>query len=133
MKVQGRCHCGKISYEAQLDPAGVLVCHCTDCQMLTGTAYRVSVRDPAETFRMLSGQPKRYIKTAESGGKRAHWFCSDCGTPVYSCAVQDSPTYTLRVGCLEQRHLLPPQKQIWCLSSMPWSENLSQVPKVDRQ
>jgi hypothetical protein len=43
MKVQGRCHCGKITYEAELDPAAVASCHCTDCQMLTGTAYRVSV------------------------------------------------------------------------------------------
>jgi hypothetical protein len=101
--------------------------------MLTGSVYRVSVRAPSDTFRMLSGQPKRYIKTAESGAQRAHWFCGDCGTPVYACAPQDPPTYSLRVGCLEQRDRLPPQKQIWCRSSLPWSENLSRVPKVDRQ
>ncbi|HET9046453.1 MAG TPA: GFA family protein, partial [Casimicrobiaceae bacterium] len=32
MHVQGRCHCGEIAYEAEIDPAGVSVCHCTDCQ-----------------------------------------------------------------------------------------------------
>lgn len=35
MKVDGGCHCGRIAYEAEIDPAGVLVCHCTDCQTLS--------------------------------------------------------------------------------------------------
>ncbi len=133
MKVQGRCHCGQISYEAEVDPGEVSACHCRDCQMLSGTAYRVSVRAPIGTFRMLSGQPKRYIKTAESGARRAHWFCSDCGSPVYASAPENPPTYSLRVGCLEQRDQLPPQIQIWCRSSLPWSEDLSRIPKLDCQ
>jgi hypothetical protein len=133
MKVQGRCHCGRIAYEADIDPEEVSACHCTDCQMLTGSVYRVSVRAPAATFRMLSGEPKRYIKTAESGAMRAHWFCGDCGTPAYACALEDPPTYSLRVGCLEQRGQLPPKKQIWCRSALPWSGDLGQVPKLERQ
>jgi hypothetical protein len=129
----GSCHCARVSYEAEVDPKEVSVCHCTDCQMLTGSAYRVSVRAPRAAFRLLSGQPKAYIKTAESGAKRAHSFCADCGTPVYACAVEDPPTYSLRVGCLKQRAELPPRRQIWCRSSLPWAENLSNIPKLDRQ
>ena len=86
MHVDGRCHCGRITYEAEIDPAQVMICHCTDCQMLTGSAYRVNVRAPAASFRMLSGEPRIYVKTAESGNKRLHAFCPDCGTPVYSAA-----------------------------------------------
>ena len=36
MKVTGSCHCGQITYEAEVDPETVRVCHCTDCQKLTG-------------------------------------------------------------------------------------------------
>ncbi|MBK8742545.1 MAG: GFA family protein [Betaproteobacteria bacterium] len=133
MHVTGRCHCGKIAYEAELDPAGVSICHCSDCQMLTGSAYRVSVRVPAETFRMLSGEPKIYIKTAESGATRAHSFCADCGAPVYSSDVTSPKSYSLRVGCLDQRAELAPRKQIWCKSSMPWSRDLSAVPGIEKQ
>ena len=43
MKVHGSCHCGDIGYEAEVDPAQVGICSCTDCQMLTGSAFRVSV------------------------------------------------------------------------------------------
>ena len=133
MKVQGNCHCGQITYCAEVDPEKVSICHCSDCQMLTGSAFRVSVPAPRETFRLLTGQPKTYIKIAESGTKRAHSFCPNCGTPIHACAVDDPPTYSLRVGCLRQRAELPPRKQIWCRSSLHWSENLSDIPKLDRQ
>ena len=58
MDVTGRCHCGAITYRATVDPATVGICHCTDCQMLSGSAYRVSVPAPAATFKILSGKPK---------------------------------------------------------------------------
>lgn len=133
MKVTGQCHCGKIRYEAIVDPARVSACHCTDCQRLSGSAYRVSVRAPKESFALLSGTPKVYIKTAESGARRAHAFCPDRGAPVHSSAVSDPMAYSLRVGCLDQRANLPPVKQIWCHSSLDWAMNLEDVPKVDRQ
>src|SRR5208283_3750354 len=40
MKIEGRCHCGQITYEAVVDADKVAICHCSDCQMLTGSAYR---------------------------------------------------------------------------------------------
>jgi hypothetical protein len=133
MKVTGQCHCGAIAYEAEADPARVSACHCTDCQRLSGSAYRVSVPVPSETFRLLKGTPKIYIKTADSGNRRAHAFCADCGAPVYSSAISDPPMYSLRVGCLDQRAQLPPVKQIWCRSSLDWATNLESVPRVERQ
>ena len=106
------------------------VCHCSDCQMLTGSAYRVSVPAPRETFVLHAGQPKIYVKTADSGAKRAHGFCSECGAPVYSCAVEDPQSYSLRVGCLRQRAELPPRRQIWCRSAVAWSRSLEAVPQA---
>ena len=129
MRVEGGCHCGRIRYQATVDPERVTVCHCTDCQMLTGTGYRVGVPVPRDEFVLLAGQPKTYVKTADSGTRRVHAFCSDCGAPVYSHAIEDPPPfYTLRVGCLQQRAELPPRRQIWCRSAVPWSSSLAGVP-----
>lgn len=133
MKVTGQCHCGAIRYEAEIDAARVSACHCTDCQQLSGSAYRVSVPAPKETFRLLKGTPKIYVKTAESGNKRAQAFCADCGAPIYASAISDPPMYSLRVGGLDQRAQLPPTKQIWCRSALGWATNLENVPKVERQ
>ncbi len=38
MKIEGRCHCGQITYEAVVDADKVAICHCSDCQLLTGSA-----------------------------------------------------------------------------------------------
>jgi hypothetical protein len=100
--------------------------------MLTGSAFRVSVPAPAESF-TLTGTPKTYVKVADSGNRRIHAFCPECGAPVYSSAISDPPTYSLRVGCLDERAQLPPRKQIWCESSMGWAMDLREIPKVARQ
>jgi hypothetical protein len=133
MKVEGRCHCGHVTYKATVDPEKVGICHCTDCQTLTGSTYRVSVAVPRESFSLLTGEPKIYVKTADSGTKRAHAFCPDCGSPIYASAINDPPTYSLRVGCLQQRAELPPRRRIWCRSALDWSINLEKVAQLDRQ
>jgi len=132
MKVLGRCHCGKIRYEAIVDPERATICHCSDCQMLSGSAYRISVPAASETFSLRGGPPTIYVKTADSGNRRAHAFCPDCGAPIYSSAVCDPQTYSLRVGCLEERAMLPPRRQIWCQSAVPWSANLEAVEQLER-
>ena len=132
MKVEGQCHCGNIAYAAEVDPERVHVCHCADCQALSGSAFRVTVLAPAQTFRLISGQPKTYIKTADSGNRRVHAFCPDCGSPVYACAVSDPPTYSLRLGSLKQRLQLAPTRQIWCDSAMPWVD-IGDLPRLARQ
>ena len=132
MKVEGACHCGQISFEAEIDPDRVRICHCTDCQTLSGSPYRASVPADAATF-TLRGTPKTYVKTADSGTRRVHAFCPECGSPVYSAAISDPPFYSLRVGALAQRDQLPPRRQIWCQSALPWSMNVDAVAKVQRQ
>ena len=84
MKVIGSCHCGQITYDAEVDPATVRISHGTDCQKLTGTVWRAGISRLPGTFELMGGTPKIYIKTVESGNKRAHAFCPECGTPIYS-------------------------------------------------
>jgi hypothetical protein len=133
MKIEGNCHCGKIAFAAEVDPDTVAICHCTDCQMLAGSVFRANVPAPAESFRILRGAPRIYIKTADSGNKRAHAFCSDCGTPLYAAAPSDTTTYSLRIGTIKQRAQLRPRRQIWCRSALPWSMDLSGIEKLERQ
>ncbi len=134
MKVDGACFCGSITIEAEVDPDKVVICHCTDCQTATGTAFRVSIPAPGQTFKM-TGQPAIHVKTAESGNKRANAFCPKCGSPLYSTAPGDGPkdSYMLRVGTLRQRDQLTPRRQIWFRSARPWITGLADLPKDEKQ
>ena len=134
MKVEGECHCGAIAYEAEVEPDTMGMCHCLDCQRLTGSAFRVNILALANTFRILKGEPRQYVKVADSGAKRVHAFCEICGSPVYSCAAENPRTYSLRVGALNQRQELGrPARQIWTKRRLPWVPTLDAVPQVGGQ
>jgi hypothetical protein len=133
MKVEGGCHCGYIKYEAEIDPEKVGICHCTDCQTGSGSAYRTNAPTLKNTFKLLSGEPKIYIKTAESGNKRAQGFCPECGTPLFSTTPTNREIYGLRVGSIKQRAELQPRSQGWFRSAQPWAQNISGLTKHEKQ
>lgn len=130
MKIDGGCHCGKISYEAEVDPGNVGICHCTDCQQLTGTAFRVTVSAKGDDFRILTGEPRVYIKTtADSGNHRAQAFCGDCGSHLFVTSVGEAPkVYGIRVGSSRQRRELMPSRQVWKKSALDWLDRIEQLP-----
>lgn len=129
MKIDGGCHCGALRYEAEIDPDGVTVCHCTDCQSMSGTAFRTVVRVAEEDFTMLGGEPKTYVKTAESGAKREMAFCENCGAQIYGTNAGDGPKiFGLRVGTIRQSRQLPPKRQIWSQSAQPWLSEIDALP-----
>ena len=133
MKVEGGCHCGAVTYEAEIDPEKVGICHCTDCQTGSGSAYRTNVPTLKNTFRLVSGEPKIYIKTAESGNKRAHGFCPNCGTPLFATNEVNREIYGLRVGSIKQRSQLRPRVQGWYRSAQSWAQDISALPKHEKQ
>ncbi len=135
MKITGACHCGHITIEGEADPERVSVCHCTDCQTGTGSAFRVSVPIPGATFKM-TGQPANYLKTtAESGNPRVQAFCPKCGSPIYSTSPGEGQqaSYMVRVGILDQRDQLVPKRQNWFRSARSWVTGLAALPKNEKQ
>ena len=135
MRIDGSCHCGFIAIEGEADPEKVQICHCTDCQTGTGSAFRISIPVPGASFKM-SGQPTTYLKTtADSGRPRVQAFCGKCGSPIYSTTEGDGvqPSYMVRVGILRQRDQLAPRRQQWFRSARPWVTELASVPKNEKQ
>ena len=134
MKVDGGCHCRSISYEADIDPDNVGICHCTDCQRLSGSAFRTIALTTPGGFRLLSGTPKVYAKVGDSGAEREQAFCPDCGSPIYSAAPGSGPRiYSIRLGTVNQRDKLPPTFQIWGRSAQSWLGAVASLPAKDTQ
>ena len=134
MKVDGQCLCGYLSYEAEVDDTKVQICHCSDCQVLSGSAFRVNVPVIGNTFRFVSGVPKTYVKIAASGNRRILAFCPECGSSVYSKPEENKSGYFgLRVGSLRQRDDLAPSVQVWRQSARSWIDDISDLVKVETQ
>ena len=130
MKVDGACLCGHISYEAEIDAEKVAVCHCTDCQMNSGTAFGFVAHIVDGNFVLRSGRLKEFEKIAESGRVRKLSFCPECGTRIHARTDGD-PTafFGLRAGTIRQRRELKPKIQVWSRSALPWVSGLSSIPE----
>lgn len=131
MQVDGCCHCGAISFRAEIDPQQVLICHCTDCQKLSGSAYRTVAPVVPGSFKLLGGEMKTYVKVAEDGTPRAQTFCPECGTPIYAGPVDGAAGMLgIRVGTLDQRDHLLPRKQYYASSAQSWVQDLAAVETI---
>ena len=133
MKIEGACHCRDISYEAVVDPARVSICHCTDCQALTGSAYRVTVPTLIEDFKLRSGSPKIYVKTATAEPSARKHFARAAGhrsTPIRW-------TTRRRTGCESAASNNGiswfRRCRIWCGSALGWTGRIEDIPKRQRE
>jgi len=134
MKIDGGCHCGYVTYEADVDPEKVMICHCTDCQTLSGSAFRTSVPARAGSFKLRSGDLRIYFKTAESGRRRAQAFCPECGTQITASPAEAEPkVHNIRVGTVRQRDQLVPKAQVWTRSAQHWVEGMNSVRKFEKE
>ena len=130
MKVDGACHCGEIRFEAEVDPQSCYICHCTDCQHFSGGPFRTVVFAPGDKLTLLSGTPRTYVKTAESGNRRIQAFCGTCGTSFYSCSAdaEKPDSYALRLGIIRQHADFTPLGQNWHRSAPAWLDHLKDIP-----
>ena len=121
MNIDGACLCGQIQFEAIVDPETATICHCTDCQINSGTAFGYVVGAINDSFNLLKGELSFYIKLADSGAKRELAFCGKCGTRIYAKPENGkSGFFGLRVGTIRQRKSLHPTRQVWKKSCLDW-------------
>jgi hypothetical protein len=103
MKIDGKCHCGRVSYEADIDPECVSICHCTDCQTLTGSPYRVTVLYKRQQIALTGSEPAAYAKAGDNGRTRVQYFCSTCGSPLFSGGCCAAAPWAGQVAALPGR------------------------------
>jgi hypothetical protein len=129
MRITGRCHCGQVSYEAEIDPERVSICHCTDCQSLTGSPFRVTALTGRDQIRQTGAPPKLYEKRGDNGAIRLQYFCPDCGSPLFTTGDgEEAKTWGIRWGSIDQRSELTPRRQLWTRSAAPWIGEIEALP-----
>ena len=56
LDIDGACHCSRMSFEANIHPDNVVICHCTDCQAFSGAPYRRGLSSLTPRARAREGQ-----------------------------------------------------------------------------
>ena len=118
-EIKGRCLCGAVSYSANADPAFVGLCHCKDCQKVTGSAFSVVLGLPASAV-TFTGETKSFTKEGDSGKPVERRFCPVCGTTLADTAAVMPDMIMIGAGTLDDPSWVRPKMQIYCDSAQPW-------------
>ena len=112
------CHCGAIEAEVKIPIGGVekiMRCNCSICKK---KGYIIGVLGP-DDFKLTKGEDKLtlyqfYTNTAK------HYFCSKCGTYIYTDYASAVGRLTVRTKTLDNSESFPPQVHIFTKDKDPW-------------
>jgi hypothetical protein len=117
--IEGGCLCGSVRYSADTEPVFVGVCHCTDCQRFTGSAFGTVVALAAPALK-LTGTLKTFTKSGDTGKSIHRRFCPECGSGIIDEAEAFPGVVMVNVGTLDDRSWVKPQSEVFCDSAQPW-------------
>tara|TARA_R110002072_G_scaffold55691_1_gene144830 strand:- start:259 stop:678 length:420 start_codon:yes stop_codon:yes gene_type:complete len=135
MNITGHCYCKSIEYRTEVDPGRIGICHCRDCQIFGGSAFRTVAAVAPADFEFTKGQPTYFEKTAASGAVRKMAFCAKCGTHL--CSVpkdtnEEGAFISIRIATSEDFAALKPAFEVFCESRVAWQKPLEGTHEFPR-
>jgi len=128
----GGCLCGRVRYRLHGEPIAFYVCHCTDCQRETGSAFALSLVVPADALELVEGELRRVAVELPDGRTWCSMRCPECGARVWSEPPKYPQVRNLRPGTLDDPRAFQPWGNIWTASALPWVQ-LAPGPCFERQ
>lgn len=116
--MEGGCQCGKVRYRIDGEPLNLAICHCTECQRQSGSAFGMSLAVKSEDFRLLSGDLQRFTTLCDSGRTKDCTFCPACGTRIHHQVVNG--VLSVKAGTLDDTSWLSPSAHYWTKRKQPW-------------
>lgn len=118
LPLTGGCSCGAVRYRVTGAPLSFWVCHCTECQRHTSSAFGQSLRIRGTDFE-VDGTVRRIDRLADSGTARQGWFCPQCGVRIWHGSI-GSDEINVKAGTLDNTTWLMPAGHIWARSRQPF-------------
>lgn len=115
--IEGGCQCGNVRYRVEREPLFLAVCHCSECQRQSGSAFGMSLAVSPEAFKLSSGTLKKFEVRCDSGRIKTCAFCPECGTRIYH---QTDNGMSLKAGTLDDTSWLNPDAHYWTKRKQPW-------------
>lgn len=129
----GGCGCGAVRYSVTAEPLISYLCHCTECQRRTSSAFGLNFQIPTEHLVIDKGAPATRVRTADSGNELELNFCGDCGTSLFSAPAARPQLRVIYAGTLDDPSWLPVKLHIWSDSALPWAIGEDGVERVAGQ
>ena len=124
----GKCLCGNITYTIEGDAKFSMICHCEQCQKITGTGHAAQFAIE-ESEVDLQGYISLYELNAESGSKVKSAFCGECGCPIYKTTDSMPGAIFFHAGSLEDTSQFKPEFVVYEDSKAHWDHVNLAIPR----
>jgi hypothetical protein len=114
LPLTGGCQCGRVRYRIDAVPYVFYLCHCTECQRHTSSAFGESLRVKSADLE-IEGELKTFRRLSESGKAREGHFCPHCGVRIVH-GTTGSDMVNVKAGTLDDARWLVPAGHIWTRS-----------------
>jgi hypothetical protein len=122
-QLDGHCLCGNVSYTCNGEAMATMLCHCTDCQHQTGTAFSIVVGVERDSLEIKGDSLSSFTTIGEDTEQAVErQFCSACGSPIVSLPDATPDLAFIKAGTLDDRSWLEPEMEIWARSAHPYVE-----------
>ena len=129
---EGGCLCRRVRYRLAGEPIAFYACHCTDCQLESGSAFGLTMLVRSEDFERLAGESKLVPVTMPDGRVKSSVRCAHCGTRMWGEPVRVPQVRTLRPGTLDDPRAFTPWGNMWTASALPWV-SFAPGPRFERE
>lgn len=116
--LNGACLCGRIQYEIDGEPRFMYQCFCGKCRAASGASFVTNIIVDTDRFRITAG--KESLTAFESSPKKCRYFCSACGSPIYSHGEKTKQVVAVRCGTLLQDPGVRIAYHAFVASRAPW-------------
>ena len=124
-KHTAQCACGAIKFAFNTDPTFVAVCHCLDCKKASGGEAATFFGVPDDDFTLISGEPKAFHYTSQSGKGLDRNFCPNCGARVFSSNLEGFPGLIfVQLGSLDDPAGIKPMLEMFTKRRLKWAKPL---------
>lgn len=130
---EGGCQCGRVRYQVSGEPLAVSVCHCTECQRQSGSAFGMSWIVRQSEFQLLKGSLKTFTRSSDSGRPVACAFCPECGTRIYHVPRYVDGVFNVKPGTFDDPSSVQPTREVWTARRQPWVQVTGEVQSFERQ
>ena len=114
---QGGCRCDEVRIRITKPPLITMACHCSGCQVMSASAFSLSIGLPADGLEILSGEP------VLGGLRQAHrqYFCPSCKSWMFTRPSGLDWLLNLRPSLLESHHWYVPFIEVMTAEKLPWA------------
>ena len=129
----GGCLCEAVRYTVrQTMRFQSYVCHCTDCQTRSGSAFGIQLSVLTGDLE-VSGALLKGEHVQPSGAVAGIYACEKCLTRIYTDNDRRPGIANLRAGTLDNSQALAPATHLWVSSKLPWVVIPEEAVAMDRQ